>query len=74
MLLKLGLYKNGNYWTLIDTAGLRTTDDIIEQMGITRSHEEAHKADIILLVFDGSQQLNSAESAVYQELTRYIWR
>src|SRR6266404_2764493 len=66
--IEAGLYKNGNYWTLIDTAGLRTTDDIIEQMGITRSHEEAHKADIILLVFDGSQKLSSAECAVYQEI------
>jgi tRNA modification GTPase len=70
--IEAGLYKNGNYWTLIDTAGLRTTDDVIEQMGITRSHEEAHKADIILLVFDGSHQLSSAESTVYQELlTQY---
>jgi len=66
--IEAGLYKNSNYWTLIDTAGLRTTDDIIEQMGITRSHEEAHKADIILLVFDGSQQLTPAQKPVYQEL------
>jgi tRNA modification GTPase len=66
--IEAGLYKNDNYWTLIDTAGLRTTDDIIEQMGITRSHEEAHKADIILLVFDGSHKLTDAESAVYQDL------
>ena len=66
--IEAGLYKNGNYWTLIDTAGLRTTHDIIEQMGITRSHEQAHKADIILLVFDGSQKLSAAENQVYTEL------
>jgi tRNA modification GTPase len=66
--IEAGLYKNNNYWTLIDTAGLRTTDDIVEQMGITRSHAEAKTADIILLVFDGSQQLSSAESTVYQNL------
>lgn len=66
--IEAGLYRNGNYWTLIDTAGLRTTDDIIEQIGITRSRQEAQKADIMLLVFDGSQQLNNAEQAVYQEL------
>jgi tRNA modification GTPase len=66
--IEAGLYKNSNYWTLIDTAGLRNTNDIVEQMGISRSHAEAQKADIILLVFDGSQQLNSAESAVYQNL------
>ena len=66
--IEAGLYKNNNYWTLIDTAGLRTTNDIIEQMGITRSHEEAHKADIILLVFDSSQALTDSEIAVYQDL------
>jgi tRNA modification GTPase len=66
--IEAGLYKNGNYWTLIDTAGLRKTDDVIEQMGIIRSREEAYKADIILLVFDGSTILSAAETAVYQEL------
>lgn len=66
--IEAGLYKNGNYWTLIDTAGLRTTNDIIEQIGIQKSHEQAHKADIILLVFDGSHDLSAAETVVYQEL------
>jgi tRNA modification GTPase len=66
--IEAGLYKNGNYWTLIDTAGLRTTKDIIEQMGIERSREQAHKADIILLVFDSSHELSNSENAVYQEL------
>lgn len=66
--IEAGLYKDNNYWTLIDTAGLRSTDDIVEQMGISRSYAEAQKADIILLVFDGSQPLNNAESAVYQNL------
>lgn len=66
--IEAGLYKNDNYWTLIDTAGLRTTDDVIEQIGITRSHEEAQKADIILLVFDQSQELSTHELAVYNEI------
>ncbi|HSC25590.1 MAG TPA: tRNA uridine-5-carboxymethylaminomethyl(34) synthesis GTPase MnmE [Candidatus Babeliales bacterium] len=66
--IEAGLYKNGNYWTMIDTAGLRTTDDIIEQIGITRSHQEAHKADIILLVCDGSQKITIVETTIYEEL------
>lgn len=66
--IEAGLYKNGNYWTLIDTAGLRTTNDIIEQMGIERSHKEAQRADIILLVCDGSKTLSDNETTVYQEL------
>jgi tRNA modification GTPase len=66
--IEAGLYKNGNYWTLIDTAGLRTTDNMIEQMGIIKSHEQAQKADVILLVFDGSAQLSIAQQKIYQEL------
>ncbi len=66
--IEAGLYKNGNYWTLIDTAGLRITNDVIEQIGITRSHEEAQKADIILLVFDGSESFSCNENDVYSDL------
>jgi tRNA modification GTPase len=66
--IEAGLYRNGNYWTLIDTAGLRQSADHIEQEGIKRSFEEAHNADIILLVFDGARVMTPEESAVYAEL------
>jgi tRNA modification GTPase len=66
--IEAGLYKNGNYWTLIDTAGLRQTDDIIEQQGIERSFAEAHHADVILLVVDISREMMHEEHAVYQKL------
>lgn len=66
--IEAGLYLNGTYWTLIDTAGLRNTEDAIEQEGIKRSHEEAVAADVILLVFDGSRQLTTAEFATYEKL------
>jgi tRNA modification GTPase len=41
---------DGQTVTFIDTAGLRSTEDIVESIGIKRSQEEAKKADIILLV------------------------
>ncbi|MHB9148325.1 MAG: tRNA uridine-5-carboxymethylaminomethyl(34) synthesis GTPase MnmE [Candidatus Amoebophilus sp.] len=68
--IEAGVYRNNNYWTLIDTAGLRQTEDIIEKEGIKRSFEEAQKADIILLVFDGSRQLKDEEQKVYGELLK----
>ncbi len=64
-----GLYIDGLYWTLIDTAGLRVTNDIIEQEGIIRSQEEAHNADIILLIYDKSQPLTEATAAFYKKIT-----
>ncbi|MBS1986474.1 tRNA uridine-5-carboxymethylaminomethyl(34) synthesis GTPase MnmE [Candidatus Dependentiae bacterium] len=66
--IEAGLYRNGAYWTLIDTAGLRHTNDAIEQEGIKRSHMQAESADIVLLVVDGSRLLNPVELAEYQLL------
>lgn len=59
---------DGSYWTLVDTAGLRATDDIVERKGIERSHEEAHKADIILLVIDSARAMIEHEQEVYNAL------
>lgn len=66
--IEAGLYKNGNFWTLVDTAGLRQTHDAIEQEGIRRSFEEAHKADIILLAHDSMRELSNEEKNVYAQL------
>lgn len=66
--IEAGMYHNGTYWTLIDTAGLRQTNDIVEEIGIKRSWQEAHQADIIILVIDPCA--NSPEiTALYDELT-----
>lgn len=62
------LYVQGNQWTLIDTAGLRSTCDLVEQEGIKRSHEQAQMSDIILLVYDASAILTAHEQLIYQQL------
>ncbi len=66
--IEAGVYKNGNYWTLIDTAGLRQTDDEIEQEGIKRSFAEAQLADIILLVLDSARDITPSERDVYESI------
>jgi tRNA modification GTPase len=45
----------GTLVTLIDTAGIRTTDDAVETEGIRRSLEKIKEADLVILVFDGSE-------------------
>ncbi len=42
---------------LIDTAGLRQSDDQAEQLGIQRSHNAAERAELALAVLDGSAPL-----------------
>ncbi len=66
--IEAGLYRNGIYWTLIDTAGLRITNDIVEQLGIERSYTEAATADIILVVIDSSRDMTLAEQEVYETI------
>ncbi|KAA0445325.1 MAG: tRNA uridine-5-carboxymethylaminomethyl(34) synthesis GTPase MnmE [Candidatus Thioglobus sp.] len=43
---------NGMPLNIIDTAGLRASEDKIEQEGIKRAHSEIEQADALLLVFD----------------------
>ena len=49
---------------LIDTAGIRNTGDIIEAMGVERSKKEAEKADLVIFVCDGSQELTAEDHDV----------
>ncbi len=46
---------------LIDTAGIRPTDDPIEQLGVARSRAALEEADIILLVLDGAEPLTDED-------------
>ncbi len=66
--IEAGSYQNGMYWTFVDTAGLRNTDDIIEKEGIERSYQEAQNADLVLLVNDASRLLTDAEKLVYETI------
>ena len=49
---------NGVTLNLIDTAGIRETDDIVEKIGVERSLNYANKADLIIYVVDASKPLD----------------
>ena len=46
---------------LVDTAGIRKTDDIVEKIGVERSIEALNTADITLLIFDASKELSEQD-------------
>jgi tRNA modification GTPase len=52
---------------LIDTAGLRDSDDPVEQEGIRRAWSEVRNADVVLLLVDGTQQSGSDPQQLWPE-------
>ena len=46
---------------LIDTAGIRQTKDIVEQIGVERSKQAVEKADLVLLVLNNNEQLQKED-------------
>lgn len=66
---------DGVVLNMIDTAGIRETDDIIESMGVEKSKELINQADLVLLVIDGSQSLSSEDMQLLElteDATRII--
>ncbi len=49
---------------LIDTAGIRDTEDTVEAIGVQRSKDAVENADVIFLVLDGSQALTAEDEAI----------
>ena len=49
---------------LIDTAGIRETEDKIEAMGVLRSKQAVEDADLVIFVCDGSQPLTPEDHAI----------
>ena len=49
---------------LIDTAGIHKTDDKVEQIGVERSQAALKKADLVLLLIDGSQALSDEDKVL----------
>ena len=49
---------------LIDTAGIRETDDAVEKIGVERSRKAVEQADLVLALADGSRKLTDEDAAI----------
>ena len=49
---------------IIDTAGIRDTDDIVERIGVSRSKEYLEKADLVIYVADSSTELDGNDRQI----------
>ncbi len=51
---------------IIDTAGIRQTEDMVEQIGVSRAINMADDADLIIYVADGSRELDENDEKIIQ--------
>lgn len=51
---------------LIDTAGIRDTEDVVEKIGIERSLKALHQAELVLVVLDQSKELDEEDKRLLE--------
>ncbi|MBG3236347.1 tRNA uridine-5-carboxymethylaminomethyl(34) synthesis GTPase MnmE [Staphylococcus aureus] len=51
---------------LVDTAGIRETEDIVEKIGVERSREALSQADLILFVLNNNEALTQEDYTLYE--------
>ncbi len=49
---------NGVSLNIVDTAGIRQTEDVVEKIGVDRARNQAEEADLIIFVVDASRNLD----------------
>ncbi|MDZ4202874.1 MAG: tRNA uridine-5-carboxymethylaminomethyl(34) synthesis GTPase MnmE [Gallionella sp.] len=59
---------------VMDTAGLRDTQDKVEEMGIARARDAMHRADLVLLLVDLGQGVSAEDEAVFASLPQDVPR
>ncbi|TDX51772.1 tRNA uridine-5-carboxymethylaminomethyl(34) synthesis GTPase MnmE [Orenia marismortui] len=53
---------------IIDTAGIRETEDVVERIGVEKSEEFLNRADLVLLVLDGHQGITSEDQKLMEAI------
>lgn len=56
---------------LTDTAGIRKTEDIVENIGVEKSKKFIENADLVLFVLDASRELESEDREVIEEIQNH---
>lgn len=59
---------NGINLNLIDTAGIRNTDDVVEKIGVEKSKNIIEKSDLVIALFDGSREFDEEDLEILSNL------
>ena len=65
-ILEEHIYLQGISLNVIDTAGIRSTDDVVEKIGVERAMEAAKEADLIIYVVDASRGLDENDFRIME--------
>lgn len=61
---------NGIILNIIDTAGIRTTSDIVEKIGVDKSKQLIDKADIVILVLNNNEKLTKEDQELLEQIQK----
>ena len=59
---------NGVLLNIIDTAGIRETDNIVEQIGVEKSYEIIDKSDLIIFLLNNNEPLTKKDLELYNKI------
>lgn len=59
---------NGISLRIIDTAGIRHTEDVVEKIGVKKAYDTMENADLILYVVDASRPLDENDIAIMEKI------
>ena len=59
---------NGININLIDTAGIRETDNIVEKIGVEKSKTIIEKSNMVIALFDGSREFDKEDKEILKEI------
>ena len=59
---------NGILLNFIDTAGVRDTIDVIEQVGVEKSFEQIEKSDLVILVLNNNEEITKDDEALIDKV------
>ena len=65
-ILEEHIYLQGISLNVVDTAGIRDTNDVVEKIGVTRAMSAAEDADLIIYVVDGSRALDENDYQIME--------
>ncbi|PAF41739.1 tRNA uridine-5-carboxymethylaminomethyl(34) synthesis GTPase MnmE [Helicobacter sp. 11S03491-1] len=65
------IHVDGHTIRIVDTAGIRQTQDMIESLGIQKSINSIEESDIVLVVFDASEEITQEDKEILKLINTY---